>query len=206
MRRNMLSRRAFFGQTVVTAGAAALGWSDSSASPGKEPLTATTIRPLGKTGLATTVLGIGTGTKAWNKSSAQNRQGREGFLKTLRAALDAGIRYIDMADMYGAHEYVRDAVRESGIDRKQLFYLTKTTAKNAATLRDDLDRFRKELDTDYLDVVLLHCMTDADWPEKMKPCMEALSEAKVKGIVRAHGFPVIRSRPCARPQPVSGWK
>ena len=187
MRLNTLSRRSFFGQTAIAAGATALGWAETGVPSGKEPLKATSIRPLGKTGLATTALGIGTGTKAWNRSSAQNRQGREGFLKTLRTALDAGIRYIDMADMYGAHEYVRDAVRESGMDRRQLFYLTKTTARDAATLREDLDRFRKELDTDYLDVVLLHCMTDPDWPEKMKPCMEALSGAKENGIVQAHG-------------------
>lgn len=187
MRKNTLNRRAFLGQTMITAGASALGWTEAGKQPEHGPLTATTMRQLGKTGLATTALGMGTGTKAWNKSSAQNRQGREGFIKTLRAALDAGIRYMDMADMYGSHEYVRDAVRESGVDRKQLFYLTKTTAKDAATLRDDLDRFRKELETDYLDVVLLHCLTEPDWPEKMKPCMEVLSEAREKGIVRAHG-------------------
>lgn len=187
MWKQKISRRAFFSGTAALGSMTALGWAESGNQAAEPALTATSLRTLGKTVLTTTALGIGTGTKAWNKSSAQNRQGRDEFLKTLRTALDAGIRYIDMADMYGAHEYVRDAVREAGVDRKQLLYLTKTTAKDAPTLQADLDRFRQELDTDYLDIVLLHCMTEPDWPDKMKACMDVLSDAKSRGLVRAHG-------------------
>lgn len=59
MRQNTLSRRSFFGQTAIAAGATALGWAETGVPSGKEPLKATSIRPLGKTGLATTALGIG---------------------------------------------------------------------------------------------------------------------------------------------------
>jgi aryl-alcohol dehydrogenase-like predicted oxidoreductase len=54
-------------------------------------------------------------------------------------------------------------------------------------MRADLDRFRRELGTDYLDICLMHCMTEADWTDRYRGAMDVLSEAKQKGIVRAHG-------------------
>ncbi len=54
-------------------------------------------------------------------------------------------------------------------------------------MRADLDRFRKELGTDYIDVFLMHCLTEGDWTERYKGVMDVLSEAKQKGIIRAHG-------------------
>ena len=65
--------------------------------------------------------------------------------------------------------------------------LTKTWARDPASARADLDRFRKELGTDYLDICLMHCVTEGDWTERYKGVMEVLSEAKEKGIIRAHG-------------------
>jgi aryl-alcohol dehydrogenase-like predicted oxidoreductase len=65
--------------------------------------------------------------------------------------------------------------------------LTKTWARDPATARADLDRFRKEMGTDYLDICLMHCVTEADWPERFKGVRDVLSEAKEKGIIRAHG-------------------
>jgi predicted aldo/keto reductase-like oxidoreductase len=65
--------------------------------------------------------------------------------------------------------------------------MTKTRASTEAEMREDLDRFRKELGTDYLDIVLLHCMMDSDWPQKKKGAMAVLSEAKDKKIIRTHG-------------------
>lgn len=142
---------------------------------------------LGKSGITSTLLGMGTGTQAGGKSSAQNRQGRDGFIRTLVHAYERGLRYVDMSDSYGAHEYVRDAIREASMDRSGLMLLTKTGAKHAEVCRADIERFRQELRTDYLDVVLLHCMQSGDWAEKLKPCMDVLAEAKQNGQIRAHG-------------------
>ena len=50
-----------------------------------------------------------------------------------------------------------------------------------------LDRFRKEIGTDYLDIVLLHAQTAPNWPEQRAGAMEVLAEAREKGIVRTHG-------------------
>lgn len=151
------------------------------------PLLPTTQRTLGNTGIKTTLLGIGTGTKAWNKSSEQNRAGRESFLRTLTTAYERGLRYYDLADMYGSHEYFRDAAKQAGMRRDELTVLTKTNAQDLAGVRADMDRMRAEAGVDYFDIVLIHCMTDKDWNVKMRPVMDWLEEAKQKGVIRAHG-------------------
>jgi aryl-alcohol dehydrogenase-like predicted oxidoreductase len=171
-----------------SAGAAAAAWSWSSAGFSAEAAPAAAMRKaLGKTGLTPTLLGMGTGTRAGGKSSEQNRQGREVFVRTLLHAYERGLRYYDLADSYGAHDYLKEAMKQAQMPRGDLFLLTKTGSREAASVQSDLERFRKELDTDYLDVVLLHCLTDADWTVKMQPCMDVLSEAKAKGVIRAHG-------------------
>ena len=53
-----------------------------------------------------------------------------------------------------------------------------------------VDRFRKELKTDYLDMVQIHCMTDGNWTDKQKKQMDILDTLKVKNIIRAHGVSV----------------
>lgn len=178
-----LSRRGFLGG--VAGGLAAAAVSGGARAEGT-PLAAS--RPvLGRTGLRPSLLGMGTGTKAWNKNSAQIRRGEEVFVGNLLHAHARGVRFFDLADQYGSHEYMRRALTEGKLDRGELFILTKTNAKDAAGVRDDLDRMRREAGVEYFDAVLLHCMTEADWPEKMRPCMDVLAEAREKGIVRAHG-------------------
>ena len=73
------------------------------------------------------------------------------------------------------------------VPRDKVTVLTKTWARDPATARADLDRFRKELGTDYLDICLMHCLTEADWTERYQGVMDVFSEAKEKGIIRAHG-------------------
>jgi len=181
---NTLTRRDFITRAagVVAAGLAvpALGQNASAA------LTATTLRPLGKTGLEPTLLGMGTGVKAWGGQSMLTRKGEEVYLKVVRRAYEAGIRYFDMADMYGAHPYFNKLFK-GAIDRDKIMLLTKTNAKEAPIATADIERFRTELGTDRLDVVLMHCMTDKDWPTKMAPVMDVLENAKAKGQIKAHG-------------------
>lgn len=100
-------------------------------------------------------------------------------------AFEKGITYFDTADEYGSHAHVKEALKR--IDRSKVVITTKTTTRTAEGMRKDLDRFRKELGTDMLDMVLLHCMMSASWSREMKPVMDVLSEAKKRGIIRAHG-------------------
>jgi predicted aldo/keto reductase-like oxidoreductase len=54
-------------------------------------------------------------------------------------------------------------------------------------MKADLDRFRNELGTDYIDILLLHCMMDKDWPKEKQGAMNVLSVARENKIIRAHG-------------------
>jgi hypothetical protein len=66
-------------------------------------------------------------------------------------------------------------------------FFVKSATGGERTSRADLDRFRKELGTEYLDICLMHCVTESDWTERYKGVMDVPSEAKEKGIIRAHG-------------------
>ena len=142
---------------------------------------------LGATGIETSRLAMGTGTNGWGGSSEQTRAlGNDGLAALFKLGYDHGVTFWDSADQYGSHPHLRAALK-SGIPREKVTILTKTEASTAAEMRADLDRFRKELGTDYIDILLLHCLTDADWPKRRAGAMEVLSEAREKGLVRAHG-------------------
>jgi aryl-alcohol dehydrogenase-like predicted oxidoreductase len=140
---------------------------------------------LGATGIETSRLAIGTGTGGWAGRSRQTDLGVAGFADVLVHAFARGITYIDAADEYGSHAHVREALKR--IPRDRVVLTTKTTTRTAAGMRSDLDRFRRELGTDYLDMVLLHCMTSPRWNTDLRPVMDVLSEAKGRGVIRAHG-------------------
>lgn len=140
---------------------------------------------LGSTGIKTSRLAMGTGTVGSGHHSNQTALGLKGLSDLLRNGYDQGLRFFDAADSYGSHPHVAEALKR--VPRDRVTVLTKTWARDAATARADLDRFRRELGVDYLDVCLMHCVTEADWTERYKGVMDVLSEAKQKGAVRAHG-------------------
>ncbi len=152
---------------------------------------------LGRTGIKTTILGLGTGTLG---GSQQLALGQEGFTRLVRHALDRGLRYIDTADAYHMHLFVRLALQ--GVPRDRYFLQTKTTARHPEVAKADIERFRRELRVETLDTVLMHCMTTGSWPTDMRPVMDVLDEAKRRGRVRAvgiscHGFePLAASVAC----------
>lgn len=185
-RKATLNRREFLvGTGIATAGL--LATAPSAAARRADKPIATQLRKLGKSGLRTTVLGIGTGTHAWDKNSDQIRAGHQAFVDNLVHAYDRGLRFFDLADMYGSHQFMAKALVQGKMDRKKLLIMTKSVSKDADAMRKDIDRFRTELGTDYIDLLLLHCMTAGTWAEDLKPCMEVLAEAKAKGHIRAHG-------------------
>jgi 1-deoxyxylulose-5-phosphate synthase len=150
------------------------------------PPRATDIVTLGPDKVKLSRLAMGTGTKGFMQSSAQTRQlGLQGLADLLRFGFDNGVTFWDSADLYGSHPHLREALKS--VPRDKVVIMTKTRAQTAAEMRQDLDRFRREIGTDYLDIVLLHAVTRADWPERLKGAMEALSEAREKRIVRTHG-------------------
>ncbi|MFZ0308020.1 MAG: aldo/keto reductase [Candidatus Sulfotelmatobacter sp.] len=140
---------------------------------------------LGSTGITTSRLAMGTGTVGSGHHSNQTALGLKGLSDLLLNGYDHGLRFFDAADAYGSHPHVAEALKH--IPRDRVTVLTKTWARDPATARADLDRFRRELGTDYLDVCLMHCLTEPDWTERFKGVMDVFSEAKQKGIIRAHG-------------------
>src|SRR6185436_14153156 len=93
--------------------------------------------------------------------------------------------FFDAADSYGSHPHVAEALKH--VERDKVTVLTKSWARDPDGMRADIERFRKELGTEYIDVLLMHCLTEGDWTERYKGAMDVLSEAKQKGIIRAHG-------------------
>jgi aryl-alcohol dehydrogenase-like predicted oxidoreductase len=140
---------------------------------------------LGSTGIKTSRLAMGTGTVGSGHHSHQTALGVKGLSDLLLNGYDHGLRFFDAADSYGSHAHVAEALKH--VPRDKVTVLTKSFSRDAAAMRSDLDRFRRELGTDYLDVCLMHCVTEADWTERYKGAMDVLSEAKEKGIIRAHG-------------------
>jgi len=140
---------------------------------------------LGSTGIKTSRLAMGTGTVGSGHHSHQTALGVKGLSDLLLNGYDHELRFFDAADSYGSHPHVAEALKH--VPRDKVTVLSKTWARDPATARTDLDRFRRELGTDYLDVCLMHCVTEADWTERYKGVMDVLSEAKEKGTIRAHG-------------------
>ena len=141
---------------------------------------------LGNSGIEVSRLCIGTGTVGWSGSSNQTRKlGTEGLIDLLCYAYDSGVRFWDTADQYGSHPHVREALRK--LPREQVVITTKTTSRTPAGVRDDVERFLRELGTDYADIVLLHCLKEHDWTTRYEDCMEALTKCQSEGLIRAVG-------------------
>jgi hypothetical protein len=126
-------------------------------------------------------LGIGTGS---NGGKVQRDLGQEGFTRLLRHAFDRGITYIDTAQNYKNHEMIREAIK--GLPREKFFIQTKMPGVPEKPL-EVLDRYRKELATDYLDSLLVHCATTNTWDEDRKRLLDAFGEAQARKLIRAKG-------------------
>jgi len=184
-----MNRRDFIARTTLGVGGAWLAsqtlFDKILATPLPQKFSATDTVTLGKTGIKTSRLAMGTGTVGYGHHSNQTALGMDGLPRLLLNGYDNGLRFFDAADSYGSHPFVAEALKQ--IPRDKATVLTKSWSRDAAGMRADLDRFRRELKTDYLDICLMHCLTEADWTSQYRGAMDVLSEAKEKGIIRAHG-------------------
>jgi 1-deoxyxylulose-5-phosphate synthase len=184
-----MHRREFLVRTATAAGVAWLSSSSILNAIAEQTLpkkfAASDVVTLGKTGIQTSRLAMGTGTVGVGHHSHQTALGIQGLSDLLRNGYDHGLRFFDAADSYGSHPHVADALKH--VPRDKVTVLTKTFSRDAAGARADLERFRRELGTDYIDICLIHCVTEGDWTERYRSVMDVLSEAKQKGIIRTHG-------------------
>ena len=184
-----MHRREFLFRSASGLGAAWLNSKDLLAALATQPslskFSAADTVTLGSTGIKTSRLAMGTGTVGSGHHSNQTALGVKGLSDLLLNGYDHGLRFFDAADSYGSHPHVAEALKH--VPRDKVTVLTKTWARDPTNARADLDRFRRELGVDYLDVCLMHCVTESDWTERFKGVMDVLSEARQKGIIRAHG-------------------
>ena len=139
----------------------------------------------GRTGLRVARLSIGTGTQGWGGKSDQTALGLKGLADLLRFAHDQGVTFWDVADQYGSHPHVKEALQ--GLDRSSVIITTKTVSRTRESVENDVKRFLREIGSDYVDIVLLHCLTNPDWTTRYPDAMEALTRCKEQGLLRAHG-------------------
>lgn len=182
-----MKRRDLVRMGTLAAGAVAVGRRFPHALfAGERRKAAADAVTLGRTGIVVSRLAQGTGTHGFGGSSDQTRGlGVRGLADLLHAGVDEGLRFWDLADGYGSHPHAREALQ--AVPRDRVVIMTKTRASTEAEMRADLDRFRREIGTDRIDIVLLHCMTSDDWPRRKAGAMAVLSEAKERGVIRAHG-------------------
>ena len=193
MGNNKLTRRQFVTTTIAAgAGTVLLGNSglelpDKTSLFSGDPFHTVT---LGKSGIKTTLLGMGTGFSGYNRSSNITRAGVAESV--IRSAYEKGIRFFDCADSYGTHPFAAAALK--GIAREKYTLSSKIWVSQGGIPEPDrpdanvvIDRFRKELNTDYIDIVQIHCMSDSHWTDSQKKQMDILENLKAKNIIRAHG-------------------
>lgn len=144
--------------------------------------------------MSCTRIGLGTGVRAAFRRSNLTRMKRNEAVAICRFAYDHGIRLFDLADKYGTHPVVREALA----DKPRISYtlitkfpvpaLGQVPGEPPIPARTIIERFLKELDTDYLDLIQLHKMVDSRWPEQHEFYMDELAQLKQLGLIRAHGI------------------
>lgn len=148
--------------------------------------------PLGKTKIEVSRVGFGTGMRGGGRQSNHTRMGKEKFDALAGRCYQRGIRLFDVADLYGTHPFLAGALKK--MRRKEYAISSKIWWRQGSLPekeRPDADivveRFLKELNTNYIDLVLLHCVSSGEWPDELGKYMETLAKLKKRGLVRAHG-------------------
>jgi 1-deoxyxylulose-5-phosphate synthase len=193
-----ITRRQFVRSSSLLAGAALVApWGIYPACAAAKR-TAVDQVPLGRTGLKLSRLGFGTGSSNGHEQTAL---GKAEFIKLIHYAHDQGITYIDTAEAYATFEWIGEAIR--GLPRDKVFLQSKVRGRPEEALAV-IDRHRKTFDTDYIDSLLIHCMTREGWTDSWKRVMDAFAEAKEKKWIRAKGVSC-HTMPALRDATASSW-
>ena len=199
-----MKRRDFICKGAVAAGAVSLANFPHHLLAGTRKTASDRIL-LGPKKIELSRLAMGTGTNGVGGSSNQTKKnGVAGMGDLLKAGYDNGVTFFDSADQYGSHPHVREGLKR--VPRDKVTILSKTHASTYKEMKADLDRFRRELNSDYIDILLLHCMLDANWNERKKGAMDVSPKRRRRASSGPKAFRVTRSRPCGRRPRRRGWK
>jgi aryl-alcohol dehydrogenase-like predicted oxidoreductase len=151
---------------------------------------------LGKSNVKVTRLAFGTGTHG---GRVQRELGQEGFTRLVRHAYDQGIRFFETADTYGGmHEMLGIALK--GLPRDSYRLMTKYRTPNQGDPLPKFDNYRRQLNTEYFDIMLLHCVRPPTWDTDYRDMQDAFEEAKHRKVIvshgaSVHGLPALRKFP-----------
>ena len=102
--------------------------------------------------------------------------------EAVSTAIKSGYRMIDTAEAYGNKKAVGDGIKRSGIDRRELFVVTKVNFKSYENVEQAVTQSLANLQTDYIDLLLLH------WPfANYYAAWRVLEKLYAEGTVRAIG-------------------
>jgi hypothetical protein len=179
---SQFTRRDFLKSAVAVSAVAASGGALTAAATKRSAIDWVT---LGDSGVKVTRLAFGTGTRG---GMIQRQLGQDEFTRLVRHAYDRGIRFFETADSYqGMPEMLATALK--GIPRDTYRLMTKIGPRQPDAAAS-IDKLRTALGSDYVDIVLLHAVRTAEWPQEREQTRDALSLAKQKKIVLAHGASV----------------
>ena len=193
-----MKRRDFLSLTTLAAGTAAMTSLTGMAQTGlaQTPAPAEPVEPVWiplTKDVKTTRIGFGTGMRGSERRSDLTRAGYPKAIEMLRYAYDMGIRLFDCADLYGTHDVVAEALK--GKPRDSYVLVSKVWMRPGGipeterlAPEESIKRFLRELKTDYVDVVQIHCMDNNRWTQQFADAMESLAKAKKSGLIRAHGI------------------
>jgi aryl-alcohol dehydrogenase-like predicted oxidoreductase len=138
-------------------------------------------RELGRTGSRVSVIGMG--------GIVVSGMSQDEASRTVRSAIDRGVTYFDFSPTYGNSEELLGPAIEG--KRDKLFLACKTTKRDRAGAKEELERSLKRLRTDHFDLYQLHGVPNLkDLRQALGPdgAMEAISDAKSRGQVRHVGI------------------
>jgi predicted aldo/keto reductase-like oxidoreductase len=186
------SRRDFIKAGVAAAALPAF------AAPAKR--SATDWVTLGKSNVKVTRLAFGTGTSS---GALQRNLGQPEFTRLVRHAYDNGVRFFETSETYhGMAEMLAIALK--GLPRDSYRLMTKYSTPPSGDPAAKIDLFRQQLGTEYIDILLLHCLRPPTWSTDYKSYQDGFSEAKSKKVILCHGAS-IHGLQALRTIPGNGW-
>ncbi|MDF2502246.1 MAG: Aldo/keto reductase family protein [Anaerosporomusa subterranea] len=138
------------------------------------------LRSLGKTGIQVSRLGFGALTIGPLQAGLSSEDGG----RVIRVALDAGVNFIDTAELYGTYSHIRAGLNGFVGD---VIIASKSYAYEYQAMEQSVHTACREIGRDYIDIFSLHEQTSRLTLKGHRPALDFLVKAKERGLVRAIG-------------------
>ena len=191
-----ISRRHFLKAGVAAGAIAGMHGSPLFA----ERASATGWVTLGKSGVKVTRLAFGTGS---HNGEIQQRLGQKEFTRLVRYAYDRGIRFFETAESYGDSQQMLGAALK-GLPGDSYKLMTKVTTDDDRNPVKRLDDLRRNSDSEYFDIMLLHWEHTGTWVKDTERWQDAVLEWQSQRTVLTHGASV-HGLPALRQVPGFNW-